>query len=569
MKKRFGAIFLSMALMLSLAIPASAQDMGKIGRENVISVSGAQTAIIDEDGSLWMRGYGYSGGLFGSGGNNSYYSVPVKGMENVVSVSCGERGIAVIRADGSLWTWGNGMPEESVAETFFPVMQTKIMDDVAAVSCGYAHAAAVKTDGTLWVWGRNLRGAVGNDGAGNLTDKAGTVWQTVPVQVLDDVVSVDCGFDTTAAIRTDGTLWMWGNNPVFSGIGQSNVPIKIMDNVKSVSLADGSSDSAAVVKADGSLWMWGDRVPIMKTLAGVTFWDWEESDIPVKVMDDVATVSLGRDGYFTYIKTDGSLWSFGQIFGGPGKTVGRQDAAWPWPLFLMEKVVAVSCGSAYSVAIRSDGTLWSWGVGDTYRFAPQEFQAAPAKIEGLKAKVPAFTPTTPSPSKFADVSSEAYYARAVAWAVANGITSGTSSSTFSPNATCTNGQILTFLWRTLGEPDPTIQNPFSNIDSGAYYYKAALWAYEIGLISGSTFGADIPCTRAMTVTYLWKVGAGDSSSLSEAPFSDVPVDADYAVAVDWAVKQKITSGTSTTTFSPNATCTRGQIVTFLHRTFGY
>lgn len=592
------SFLLALSMMLSLTTPAFAQNTGKVGQGSVISVGGVQAAIIDESGSLWMRGYGIAsqGGLFGNGtiepndANSKYYSAPVKGMDNVASVSCDHYGgAAVIKTDGSLWVWGNrmqaayanmeGVSAAEAGRAFYPATQTKIMDNVAAVSCGSLHTAAVKNDGTLWVWGSNQYGAIGNGGAGNLAgSKSGTVWQTVPVQVLDHVVSVNCGVHITAAIKTDGSLWMWGNNWNFTktDLIKSDVPVKVMDGVASVSLTSddaGLGGTVAAVKTDGSLWMWGYSVPVPKTQAGFTGWVWEKSDTPVKVMDDVAAVSLGgipgNGGYFAYIKTDGSLWSFGSIFGGPGRIVGRQDRDWPWPLFLMENVAAVSCGSAYAIAIQSDGTLWSWGVGDTYRFAPQEFQASPVKMNGLKGKVPAFTPTAPTPSKFADVSSNAYYTRPVAWAVANGITTGTSSSTFSPNATCSKGQILTFLWRALGKQEPTIQNPFSDISSGAYYYKAALWAYEAGLVSGSTFGADVPCTRAMTVTYLWKVGASSSPLLSEAPFSDVPVDADYAVAVDWAVKQKITSGTSATTFSPNATCTRGQIVTFLHRTFGY
>lgn len=558
------SFLLAFMMMLSLTPSASAQDMGKFGQGHIISVCGYRAAMIDERGSLWMRGYGYPNGLFGDGENNAYYSDPVKGMEHVASVSCGDWGTAVIKTDGSLWMWGN--PATDAAETPYPAVQTKIMDDAAAVSCGDTHIAAIKTDGTLWAWGRNLSGAIGNGGAGDLTDKAGTVWQTVPVQVLDDVVSVECGANITAAVRADGSLWMWGAG--INGIGQSDVPVKIMDGVASVSFT-WYGWTAAVVKTDGTLWMWGYLIPVMKTQAGVTYWEWAKTGAPVKVMDAVAAVSLGRYDYFTYIKTDGSLWSFGGVFCGVGKIVGRQDREWPWPLFLMENVAAVGCGNGYAVAIQSDGSLWSWGVGDAHRLAPQEFQASPVRVKGLKAKVPAFTPTAPTPSKFADVSSNAYYTRPVAWAVANGITSGTSSSAFSPNATCTNGQILTFLWRASGKQEPTIQNPFSDITSGAYYYKAALWAYERGLVSGSTFGADIPCTRAMTVTYLWKAGSGSSPLLSEAPFSDVPVDADYAAAVDWAVHQKITSGTSATTFSPNATCTRGQIVTFLHRTFGY
>lgn len=144
------------------------------------------------------------------------------------------------------------------------------------------------------------------------------------------------------------------------------------------------------------------------------------------------------------------------------------------------------------------------------------------------------------------------------------ITKGTSDTTFSPCQTCDRAQILTFLWRASGSPEPTVANPFIDIKPSDYYYKAALWATESGLISGSTFGAQTACTRAMTIDYLWKA-AGCPTMEKQASFTDVSDSADYAQAVAWAVERGITVGTSKTTFTPAATCTRGQIVTFLYR----
>lgn len=166
---------------------------------------------------------------------------------------------------------------------------------------------------------------------------------------------------------------------------------------------------------------------------------------------------------------------------------------------------------------------------------------------------------------FVDVKTNAYYAEAVEWAVKGSITSGTSDTTFSPDATCTTAQILTFLWRSQGQPAPTIANPFTDIQESDYYYQAALWAHEKGLVSGSAFGGNAPATRAATVTYLWKLAGSPEMSLSN--FSDVAATADYAQAVAWAVEQGITTGTSDTAFSPAAICTRGQIMTFLYRAF--
>lgn len=168
--------------------------------------------------------------------------------------------------------------------------------------------------------------------------------------------------------------------------------------------------------------------------------------------------------------------------------------------------------------------------------------------------------------KFNDVMSDSYYAEPVSWAVENKVTSGTSTTTFSPSDICTNAQILTFLWRAKGFSIPTIQNPFDNVNGNEYYANASIWAYENGLVSGPSFSENIPCTRSMVVTYLWKL-AGSPKSTSSS-FSDIPADASYASAVSWAVSKGITNGTSATTFSPNDTCTRGQIVTFLYRSIG-
>lgn len=168
-----------------------------------------------------------------------------------------------------------------------------------------------------------------------------------------------------------------------------------------------------------------------------------------------------------------------------------------------------------------------------------------------------------SPS-FTDVASDAYYADAVAWAVENEVTTGTTATTFSPNDTCTTAHFLTFLWRALDCPVPTAESPFTDVAEDVYYSQSSVWAYEKGLVSGTAFNGNTPCTRAMMVEYLWKL-AGSPEAEAAADFSDVAADALYAQAVAWGVAQGITNGTSDTEFSPDATCTRGQIVTILYR----
>lgn len=169
---------------------------------------------------------------------------------------------------------------------------------------------------------------------------------------------------------------------------------------------------------------------------------------------------------------------------------------------------------------------------------------------------------------FTDVSEDAYYYDAVLWAVENGITSGRTETTFAPNETCTRAQVMTFLWAAAGRPEPTdTENPFTDVSESAYYYKAVLWAVENGITSGTTattFSPNSFCTRNQVVTFLW-IYAGRPEVTMDNPFTDVEEGKYYYKAVLWAYDQGITSGTTATTFGSHNPCTRGQIVTFLYK----
>ena len=171
-------------------------------------------------------------------------------------------------------------------------------------------------------------------------------------------------------------------------------------------------------------------------------------------------------------------------------------------------------------------------------------------------------------SSFVDVPSGSYYEDAVDWAVANGITTGMDAAHFSPDGICTRAQAVTFLWRAAGRPAPESRTmPFTDVPADSYYYDAVLWAVENGITKGTsstTFSPDDTCTRAQIVTFLWRSEQSPAAGSSN-PFTDVSADAYYADAVLWAVKEAITTGTTRTTFSPDAECTRAQIVTFLWR----
>lgn len=169
---------------------------------------------------------------------------------------------------------------------------------------------------------------------------------------------------------------------------------------------------------------------------------------------------------------------------------------------------------------------------------------------------------------FYDVPNDAFFYEAVKWAVKSGVTNGLSDTMFGPYASCTRAQIVTFLWRAAGSPEPKTASSFTDVPVSTYYAKAVAWAVENGITNGmteTTFAPNATCTRGQSVTFLYRALKGTASGSTN--FTDVKSDAFYADAINWAVANNVTNGTSNTTFSPNADCTRAEIVTFLYRAY--
>jgi alpha-tubulin suppressor-like RCC1 family protein len=311
--------------------------------------------------SLWTWGTGDNGRL---GTNNTTQQiVPVTtfaGGTTWKQVSCGNFITAAIKTDGSLWSWGfnyNGpLGDNTTITRSIPVTTFAGGNDWKQVSGGRFHTAAIKTDGSLWTWGNNDNGRLGTNGGGSkstpvTTFAGGTNWK-----------SVSCGGYHTAAIKTDGTLWVWGagNN---GRLGTNNTDNK---NVPVTTFAGGTTwkqvscgfQHTAAIKTDGTLWVWGagsglgdntttQRNTPVTTFAGETNWK---------------QVSAGN--HTAAIKTDGSLWTWGAGNDGRLGTNNTTTRSTPVTTFAGgNNWKSVACGNEYTAAIKTDGTLWTWGAG--------------------------------------------------------------------------------------------------------------------------------------------------------------------------------------------------------------
>ena len=258
----------------------------------------------------------------------------------------------------------------------------------------------------------------------------------------------------------------------------------------------------------------------------------------------------GTPGY-TKIETSGKTLADAKLTVGTIRPAGT--IAWDMPL-----TTVLEDGKAYA---------WTFTPADTHNYTILTGTLVPYVDDGMDY-IPGVIGGNTGSFNFHDVSRLDYFYDAVKWAAENGIASGTGRYTFSPNAVCTRAQTVTFLWRAAGSPLPRYRVcPFTDVNPRDYYYDAVLWAVEQGITTGlnaTTFGPDVTVTRGQVATFLYRAASAAKPSTFN-PFTDVKTTAYNYNAILWAYDNRITTGTSDTTFSPDAYCTRAQIVTFLYR----
>ena len=258
----------------------------------------------------------------------------------------------------------------------------------------------------------------------------------------------------------------------------------------------------------------------------------------------------GTPGY-TKLETSGKTLADAKLTVGTIRPAGT--IAWDLPL-----TTVLEDGKAYA---------WTFTPNDTHNYAILTGTLVPYVDDGMDY-IPGVIGGNTGSFNFHDVSRFDYFYDAVKWAAENGIASGTGRYTFSPNAVCTRAQTVTFLWRAAGSPLPRYRVcPFTDVQPSDYYYNAVLWAVEQGITTGlnaTTFGPDVTVTRGQVATFLYRAASAAKPN-TFSPFTDVKTTAYNYDAILWAYDNRITTGTSDTTFSPDAYCTRAQIVTFLYR----
>ena len=572
--KRFCSIVLALVLVFSMTVPSYAKyDSVAGGQTQTIGYYG----YIDRQGGLWLWGPNNTGSA-GQPRTQSWVDKPTKVLDEVVAFCRNDFATIVLKKDGSVWTFGKDYAPERASridgingawryrfnDGYEPV---KRLENCTAVSVGtYPSFAALGANGTVYTWADPSYGALGfgvddpnidisyyaDQGSGQ---RSGYIVKPFPL--MSDVKAISMGRYYGIAIKNDNSLWFWGSAPWYDKLVPGDVPpgvTKVTDGVSQVS----AEACMNFVKTDGTVWTCGQKTTKAYPYGGIKFSKrYQIASGAAKVSGMYSSLDAASGNYYDYayiLKKDGTLYAKD---GAVKLFEGVNDA------YIFDG------GDDCDMVLLNDGRLFFRDTFDgTYTQIASDVALSGKPFSSIQP------PEDPSLfiGGFRDVRKTDWFANPVQWAVEKGITSGTTPTTFSPNQTCSVKEILTFLWVSQGAPTPERMTHFSNVDSSAWYAKAANWAWEQELVGDDTFYGDDPCTRLMTVTYLWTL-EGSPNVRAEKGVSTVLVDVPYAIdaPVQWAMSEGITNGINRDSrgvfFGPEVQCTRAQIMTFLYTAY--
>jgi alpha-tubulin suppressor-like RCC1 family protein len=357
--KRYGNKIWFIAVLVSIFTVIAANGASWASTTPQIAAGAYHTLTIKADGTVWAWGCNTYGQL--GDGTTTYRMTPVliSGMDSVSAIAAGEHHTVAVKSDGTVWTWGYnsfGQLGDGTTTNRTTPAQVSSLSNVIAIAAGYYYAAALKSDGTVWTWGYNVYGQLGD---GTTTNR------NTPVQVssLSGVIALATGYGHTIALKSDGTVWAWGLNvsgQLGNGTSASKTTPVQVSGLSGVSAVVTRYSHTVALKSDGTVWAWGFNQDGQLGDGTTTN---RYTPVQVSSLSGVTALATGY-GHTAALKSDGTVWTWGyNSYGQLGDGTNGPDANryTPAQVSSLSVVIAIATGENYTIALKSDGTVWTWG----------------------------------------------------------------------------------------------------------------------------------------------------------------------------------------------------------------